>query len=287
MLKSTGYLLLRIHIFFDEIGYKPTSENYDDNKVLDNVVNTINHSKNLEDAIHVLKLYNHYVSKRVKFINKYHKYPKFWNAINYNGRQEVAVVSDDEAIGRYYITNIYGNSYKDIFVSGQSLGNELFEFQKRGRYFSIEDDADYYLSYAALSSKKMALFDKSNKKVAVIVITEDLDIYLENNKTKYELIAYEAGIAFFDKTYIYSIKGEPDLEKCKAFIQWDIVNEDGEYGLSRLDVFDEDADLELMITIAASCFLVFRSYIKDYAKRTNRKTLLSAFFLANVLSKRK
>ena len=110
----------------------------------------------------------------------------------------------------------------------------------------------------------MVLTDKEKKNIATIVLSKDYGVFLENNKTKYELELYDWGIAFFDKKYIDLLDGDPDLDKeCKGSIQWDIVDENGEYGLSRLDVYDEGADLELMLTIAASCFLVFRSYIKN------------------------
>lgn len=281
MLRSTVDLLLTVHHFFDEIGYNPTSENFDDNKVVCKVVNTINHSKELDDALYIARLYEYYICKRAKFINKYRKYPKFWDTIKYDGRQKVNIVSDKDAVGIYYITNIYGNSYKDVFVTTQSLGNELYEFENRGGCFSLGDEADYYISYAALSSKKMNLFNSENKKVATIVLSEGVGVFLENNKTQYEIELYEAGMAFFDNEYIHSISGEPDLEKCKAFVQWDIVDKKGEYGLSRLDFYDEDADLDLMITIAASCFLLFRAWVK----KSERSSILPALFLMNTLNK--
>ena len=264
MLQSTADLLVRIHNFFDEIDYCPTSDNFDCDKFFDSVVYTINHSKELEDALYIAREYTYYLKKEDKFLKKLRKYSEAWDSIEYHGREEVAVVEDNEAIGVYYITNLYGKDYKEVYLSSQSLGDDVYYFQYKGGYFSFGDDSDYYLRYARMSSVKMVLTDKNKKNIATVVLSEDLGIFLDNNKTEYELAIYEAGIAFFDKDYYYSLCGEePDLEKhCKAFLQWDIVDDKSECGMSRLEFYDENADLSLMIMLAASCFLVFRSYIK-------------------------
>ena len=112
----------------------------------------------------------------------------------------------------------------------------------------------------------MILTDKNKKNIATVVLSDNCGIFLENNKTRYELEIYEMGIAFFERDYIYSLgkNEEPDLDKyCRGFIQWDIVDKKGNYGFSRLEVYDADADLDLMIILSAACFLVYRSHMKS------------------------
>ena len=284
MLRSTWDLLVRIHNFFDEIGYKPTAENLDGEKVLDRVIYTINHAKELDDALFVAREFFYYLKKQDKFLKKLTKYSMYWGMLKYNGREEVAVVKDKEAIGSYYITNIYGSNYKDVYISGQTFGKDLLLFECKDGYFSFGKECDYYLRYAKLSSSKMVLTDKKKNNIATIVLSKDYGVFLENNKTKYELELYDWGIAFFDKKYIDTLKGDPDLDiECKASIQWDIVDENGEYGLSRLDVYDEEADLELMLTIAASCFLVFRSYLRN---SRSGGMLLTSVIASNMIIRR-
>lgn len=280
MLRSTADLLIRIHNFFDEIDYAPTSENFSDEKFFDSIVYTINHSKELGGALYIAREYLYYLKKEEKFLKKLRKYSEAWNSIEYHGREEVAVVGDNEANGVYYITNLYGKNYKEVYLSGQPFGNDVYYFQYKDGYFSFGDDSDYFLRYARLSSTKMILTDKNKKNIATIVLSEDLGIFLENNKTDYELAIYESGIAFFDKDYYRSLYDEePDLEKhCKAFLQWDIIDGKSEYGLSRLEFYDANADLSLMIMLAASCFLVFRSYVKD-----THGSALTTILAANVL----
>lgn len=284
MLKSTWNLLVRIHSFFDEIDYHPKSDDFDSEIVLDKVIYTINHAKELKDALYIAKEFSYYLKKGDKFLKKYDKYPEYWNMIPYNGREEVSIIKDKDAIGSYYITNVYSQNYKDIYITGASLGDDIYLFGCQDGYFSFGEDADYYLRYAKLSSTKMVLTDKNKKNIATIVLSKDYGVFLENNQTKYELELYETGIAFFDKEYIDKIEGEPDLEKeCKGFIQWDVIDDNAEYGLSCLSVFDEHADFNLMITIAASCFLVFRSYIKGSREGS---ILLTSVIASNMIIKK-
>ena len=285
MLRSTWDLLVRIHNFFDEIDYNPSSEDFDAEVVLDKVIYTINHAKELDDALYIAKEFSFYLKKGNKFLRKLYKYPQYWSIIPYNGREEIAVIKDEEAIGTYYITNAYSQNYKDVYITGASLGKDIFLFECKDGYFSFGEDSDYYLRYAKLSSSKMVLTDKNKKNIATIVLSKDYGVFLENNQTRYELELYNTGIAFFEKDYCDSLNGEdPDLDnECKGFIQWDVIDDNGEFGLSCLSVFDENADFNLMLTIAASCFLVFRSYIKGSREGS---ILLASTIASNMIIRR-
>ena len=285
MLKSTANLLFNSHMFFDEIGYEPNSKNLNNKVLFSCLIDTINHAKSFDDAITIVRMYSDYLKREEKFLKKYAKYPEFWDSIEYSGRESIAVVSDNEAIGGYYITNFFNSDYKSIDVFGQSLGHTIFPMSYKGGYFGFEDDADYFLRFSRMSSSKMVLTDINKKNIAMVVLSEGPGIFLENNKTRYELELYKSGIAFFEKDYIYSLKKneEPDLDKeCKGFIQWDVIDEKGDYGFSRLEVYDEDADLDLMIILSAACFLVFRSHIKSI----KRSTLIPIMFAANMARRR-
>lgn len=271
MLKSTARLLFQTHMFFDEIGYEPNSENLNGDELFDCLINTINHAKTFKDAIATVRMYDDYIKREEKFLKKYFKYPEFWDSIEYSGREEIAVVDDAEAIGTYYITNIFNTDYKSINVFGQSFGDDIYGFTNEGGYYSLGVDTDYYLRYSKMSSAKMVIADKNRKNVATVVLSKDNGIFLENNKTRYELEIYDIGIAFFEKEYVYSLSKseEPDLDKhCKGFIQWDIVDDKGNYGFSRLEVYDENADLDLMLFLSAACFLAYRAHMKSIKAST-------------------
>ena len=265
MLQSTANLLFQVHHFFDEIDYRPSSKNFDVDEMVKKTIDTMNHAQGINDALCLAKQFAYYLKHEEKFLKKYYKYPEFWDDIEYHGREEIAVVDDEEAIGNYYITNLYANDYKQVFISSVPYGSDLYGLEEEDGYFSFGDKSEYYLRYSKLSSTKMVLTDKNKQNIATVVLNKDCGIFLNNNKTRYELVLYDVGIAFFEKEYYDSLDGEdPDLDKeCKGFIQWDILDKNANYGLSRLEVYDDKADFDLMMILAASCFLVFRSYIKS------------------------
>lgn len=263
MLHSTIELLYSVHALFDEIDYHPRSDNLSGDAFYDKFIYTLNHTKSFDDAIALVRMFEFYLKREDKFLKKLSKYSKFWDEIEYEGREEIAVVSDEEAIGTYHLTNLLNQNYKQVYFSSQTFENELYELDYAGGLFSLGDESEYFLRYSKMSSVKMVLTNKNKKAIATIVLSKSLGIFLENNNTRYELETYDAGIAFFEKNYIYSLgkNEEPDLDKeCKGFIQWDTISEKSDFGLSRLEVYDNDADLDLMLLLAASIFLVFRSY---------------------------
>ena len=158
MLKSTAKFLIGTHMFFDEIGYEPNSENFDGDELFDCLVDTINHAKAFEDAIAVVRMYDDYLKHETKFLRKYEKYPEFWDAIEYCGREEIAVVDDKEAVGGYYITNIFNSDYKSINVFGQSFGDKIYSLANEGGYFSLGGDAEYFLRFSKMSSPPYGVF---------------------------------------------------------------------------------------------------------------------------------
>ena len=288
MLKSTADLLVTVHHFFDEINYNPKSDNFEHIKALGKTIYTINHTKDLEDALAVARQYEYYVKHKEKFIKMMQKYASAWDKLTWHVRGDIAVVDNESAYGYYYITNVYTLNYKNVYITSQSFDNDFILLSNRNGYFCFNEDAVYYLRYATLSSCKMVLTNKEKKNIATIELNENEDYYglsLENNKTQYELVTYDDLIVFFEKKYIDTIKDEPNLEKCKGAFQWDILSKNSEYGLSRLAVFDENADIDLMITIAASCFLIFRSFYKNVEATNHGLMTLSNILLLNALKK--
>ncbi len=276
MLKSTAKLLMMIHIFFDEIGYQPSSEDLDFQDVIRHIINTVNHAKTLDDALLIFNLYHYYLKKCNKFINKYCKYPEFWDEIPYEGRNEVDVVSDEEAIGTYYITNALSKDPDNLYISGFSFNNGFYALDYINGFYSIDENPKYYLRKSRMSSDKLVLTNSNKKVIATIAIDDDTNVYLENNKSRYELIAYESGVGFYESDYIYSLDNEePDFKnQCKAYVFWDAIDDKGNFGLSRLDVYDENADFDLLIMLAASCFLVFKRHLAAEESRSIARAIM-------------
>lgn len=269
MTSRTMNLLIKAHDAFDELGYRPITPVISFDNLFKASLNTLNHTKDFQDGINVADLIQFLFKNFDKVCSKVKKNEYFWKTLAYNGRKLVSVVSDDEAIGTFFITNSIESKYKNVFVSTLNPENVnepcLFDVSYRKRKFSIGDeDAQYYLSYSFISSKEMNLFDKNKKKICKIVIDDNFDVTLRSNFTNYETITYEGGIGIYEKKYIRSIHGkEPDTKEISAFIEWDILNKKSKFGLSRLELYKNEGDLELFILLAMSCFLLYKSYVDN------------------------
>ncbi len=270
MLASTSYLLVKTHSFFDEIHYHASSEEFDPKGVLRKVVYTINHAKTLGDALYVAEHYLEYLSEEKKFIRKCAKHSDFWDYLKYKGRHKVKVVGDQDSFGAYYISNLFGKSLDDIHVSSVSLDKGLHKL--------FDDGFKYDLRESKQSEDQIVLVDSDNRALTNIALTKKLGVYLTRNKTKYASVAYPGGTAIFGKSYIDSLKGKkPDFERhCKAFIAWDAADEDCNYYLACLSIFDSNIDFEMMFTLAAGCFMVFKKHLENMEKEYKRVVISEA-----------
>ena len=271
MLSRTKDFLIRAHEALNELGYELKSDDFNYDKFFEAGIYTINHSREFADTKDAAWMINWLDSNFDKLLDKVTKHHDFWDSLPYEGRELIAVVDDDEAQGVYTISNAYFQDYNSIAVSSQSFDGEHFCLYNDYGLFSIYgDESEYFLRHSRLSSEKMVLQDKEKNKIALLVLSRNYDVFLENNKTDYDIQLYESGMAVFRKEYLKECEGSPDIERCSAFIQWDIIEDESQFGVSRLEIYDEDIDLELVLLFAASCLLLYRSYRKAISMRTVR-----------------
>lgn len=277
MLKSTEKFLIESHIAFDELGYHPLDHHISFKKLQNATIKTLNHTKELEDSIDVVNMFKFLSTNMDKLCSKIERHSDFWKSLPYEGNELLSLVSDEETFGTYFITNAFDSKYDKVFICGHDLDDDCLVgvSHSGGKFFIDDKDFEYYLRFSKISSTKMVLLDKRDNKLCVLVLSEDNNVFLENNKTDYEIILYEGGMGIYKKDYIDSLRGkEPEFENINAFIEWDILETDSEFGLSRLECFDDDCDVELFIYLAMSCFLLFRSYINDYKRATAAQTIM-------------
>lgn len=260
MLKSTADLIVDTHEFFYEIGYLPKKGMIKHDRVNEQVELTLRHAKELGDALCILRLYLDYLSNEKKIIKVCAKYPDFWDELGWDGKKVVRKVNDKDALGSYYLTNVFDLDKDTVTMSSQSFKNTIFVSEKENGYFQF---GPYFLRFSRLNGTEMVIANESKEKLAVVSYEGDGAITLKNNITRYAVFPYEGGMGIYKTSYIDSLGNKkPSLDRCKGFIEWDILDEKGVYGLSLLEVYDAKADLELMFSIAASCFLVFKKALK-------------------------
>ncbi len=194
----------KVHDAFDELNYHKTRQlNLDDFEQA--ALKTLVHCKDLSDAIDAVRMYQFCLKQWTKIEKIFNKKLSIFNEYDFEGNSLLSLVSDDDALGTYYITNGINRNVKEIFVASHSFDEEMFALNFGNGRFTVCNDGNYYLKYSKMSSVKMKLFDNRNNCLCNIVLSEDLGIFLENNLTPYDLIVYEDFVGIYDRNYIESL----------------------------------------------------------------------------------
>lgn len=254
--------IAKVHDAFDELNYhEKRCLNFD--KFEKAAIRTLTHCKDLSDAIDAVRMYQFCLKEWTKIEKMFDRKLSIFNEYDYEGNSLISVVSDDDALGTYYITNGINKKVKEIFVASHSFDEEMFALGFGGGRFTVFDDGNYYIKYSKMSSAKMKLFNHRNDCLCNIVLSEDLGIFLENNLTPYDLVVYEDFVGIYDRRYIDSLADTDiiDTEKLLADIEWDILEKKSDLGVAKLNVYALDQDLEMLLFFATSTFLVFQKYM--------------------------
>jgi hypothetical protein len=267
----TKKFIEKVHDAFDELNYHETKQ-LDFESFEKAATKTLTHAKELSDAIDVVLMYQFCLKKWNKIEKIFNKKLHIFNNYSYEGNSLVETVSDEDSLGTYYITNGINNKVKDIVIASNSFEEEIFSLGLKNGRFTIFEDGEYYIKYSKMSSVKMKLFDNKNDCLANIVLSENLGVFLENNKTEYELIVYDDFIGIYDRKYIESLSDTDliDTEKLLADIEWDILEKKSKLGVAKLNIYNSDADLEMLLLFATSTFLVFQKYLQAEKIKTMR-----------------
>ena len=266
----TRAFIEKIRYFFDELGIEATNGiSYEEFE--NKAIKTLNRSKNLEDAKLVIKFYN-YCAKKWKKIEKiFSKYISKWQELNFEESSSIETVDDESSEGVYCITNALTKS-KELFLTSKSFDDEIYSFKFKNGRLMIEDDSDYYLKYSHINPGTMKL---NNNLICNIVLSDTFDIFLEKNLTKYELIIQnedeeDAFIGIFEKSYIDSLKDTDfiDFKNMIADIEWDLLDSKRDVGVARVNLYQNIADISLILYFASSTFLLYKSF-SDAKKSQN------------------
>lgn len=256
----------KAHNAFDELNYHETNCLNSDtfNQA---AIKTLTHCQELSDARNAVLLYQFCLKKWSKIEKIFDKKLSIFNEYDYEGNSLISMVSDEEALGTYYITNGINKKIKEIFVASLSFDEEMFAFGYENGRFTVFDDGNYYIKHSKMSSVKMKLFDHNKDCLCNIVLSNDYGIFLENNLTPYELIVYDDFIGIYDRRYIESLDDTDkiDTEHLLADMEWNVLNKNANLGIAKLNVYADDQDLEMFLLFATSTFLIFQKYMEARA----------------------
>ena len=277
MLGSTKELLNNARIYFDELGYHfhISEEEIDYLKFLNCFYNTIYHTETFKDAIEAIKMFRYLDKKFEKIIDAIYKYPEYFDSLEYGQNEILSLVSDEEAIGIHNLSNAVFEEWSDIILFGQTVDDSFSLMYEDSRFFVYKDDSKLFLRYSRLSKEKMVLVDNNDDKLAIIKLNNNLDIEISNNYTNYEVFNKD-GI-----TFLYR-KGEKEKseDNYDAILSWDILDKNSKVGLARFIIYEEEADEELIILLAASCLLLYKGVYE--ASRSINAGLLVALSASHI-----
>ena len=278
----TSNFMVKVHYYFDELGYH-RKKKVSRSSFEKTVMKTIAHCKDYHDVRMAIDMAKYCINHWNKIEKMFEKKLDIFNTLDYEGNTNLNLLSDEEVEGKYYITNGLSNALKDIFVIGQSIEDYYFQFGYSKLKFTVYTDGDYYLKFALGSSVKMKLFNNNGECLCNIVLSEDNQIFLENNKTRYKLALYEDFIGIYDRNYKYT-DTEEDMNHMLADIEWDILDSKTNLGIAQLNVYEEDQDGEMLFLFSASTFLLFNRFIKelkDEARWSTVRTIATMGIISN------
>lgn len=262
----TNNTIVKIHQAFDELDYHINdSLSFDEFQRC--AVNSLNHAYDLDDAINVVRMFQYCLKNWNTIETIFQKKLYAWNQIPFEGSSYITYGSDDDSAGVFYVTNGITKNYKNINLCSIAYGEDLYSFENKGGKFWLEFSS-YYVKFSAMSSTKMKLFDSYDNCLCNIVLSKNAGIFLEKNKTNFEFFPDENGnISIFDKSYFDSLANDDlvDDDKMIAFLEWDILEKKSDLGVARIVFFEDftDEEIEILLLIASSTFLLFRRYIKN------------------------
>lgn len=100
----TRGFIAKVHDAFDELNYhEKRCLNFD--KFEKAAVRTLTHCKDLSDAIDAVRMYQFCLKKWTKIEKMFDRKLSIFNEYDYEGNSLISVVSDDDALGTYFITN--------------------------------------------------------------------------------------------------------------------------------------------------------------------------------------
>lgn len=257
----TRRFIEKVHIAFDELNYHETVA-FDFDAFEKVAVKTLARCAELDDALVAVRMYCFVSKNRRKIEEMFDRKLQTFNEYAYEGGS-----LSDNADGCIYITNAINNKVHEVYMVSQGFEPDdtfySFEEYKNGKY-TVFDDGNYYMKYAKLSSVKMKIFDKENKCLCNIVLSENLGIFLEKNLTPYELVVYDDFVGIYNRSYIESLSGSDliDPDKMLGCIEWDMLDKDSDFGVAKLNIFVDDEDCEMLSLFAASTFLLFANMKK-------------------------
>ncbi len=280
-----------VHFNFDELNYRETTVPDPINFRIQTCW-TIAHCKELSDAIDAANFYRFCYTNWNKIIRMFKKKSYVYNQYSYSGNRVLSLISDKDSLGTYYVTNalnIDPNALCVITANPDCEYNIPIQFE--GKKFSIFNDGDYYLAFSNFSTVKMTLFDRNKNKQFETDINEYGKLFLINNVSPYAIVHYDNFIGIYNRDYLNSLQHneEIDINNLVADIEWDIIYDDSQYSVAKLNVYQSNEDIELLLFLSSTTFLTFNRHISKMQKEIKKakRQQMATVYWSTYMNRRK
>lgn len=265
MLTEKNKTLLKKYKYFVSL-YDTNEEKYDNG-----VLRMIEDGLDFDDSILIARLLLDVVGNYKQITHLLEKYYEYYDSLPVEPFSDPIEfkTEDDRSI---YITNFLTDDEKDYAVLGNLLDNCCFN-RNHQRYFIDDACPNISLRPSKVHSDEVVL-EMNGARCGVLGLSKKYAIeFKKDNYTDLDVIPFETMSFIFRKSYLDSLHdSEPDYDETLAIIEWDIIDENGYYGLSNLnfckdDVTEEEVNLCLLLALAPC--VAFKNKMKSMKSVTN------------------
>ena len=194
----TKKFISKVHLYFDELNYRPVDK-LDFYEFLSCAIETLCHTESLGDSGLLFECFRFCLNKWDKIRLIFEKKLHLFNEFDYVGNQAIRTISDEDAIGVYYITNLFSKNFKDLLIASYSLDENILIDNFLNNKLIIHENSPYYIKI--VNSSKVLIYNKDDEIICELKY-QNFYFCIEQNKTKYGLINYDEYVGIFPLEYI-------------------------------------------------------------------------------------
>lgn len=268
--------LTDISKIFDNVSYSVNDSYFDLDDFRKSCIRAIRYSDSLKEVQKILMDLKYVTYMRNAISRKLKRHFDFYSSLEHK-RKELCPNENEPVVT---ITNDLTDDLDNAICLANFLDDEVLEIIHEDDIYRMNDhDYSYYIKHVDDEDDiRVIIYDKEENPVYTVYMDDELDIYLEDNKTNMFLLKHEDGIAIFNKDYISKTNNNPKLEEMSAYLDWNLVNHNFKGCVARLNLFKTDIKLELLLILSMSIFLLEK---KDIDKGERNIKSISLFSMHN------
>lgn len=244
----------------DALGYQP-KKSLSMAELFKVTLRDISFAVSLEDAELTIQAFVILAKCWKEIENYYKKNPRLFKEYPYVGMRRIRLLDEEEEEhlhGTFTLTNAMALQPLEMSVVNV-LGKDkvlAMVYEEKKKAIAMEE-GPYRLRFSPDSKRRMALYDKKEKKLCDLYLKNKNELVLEHNLTPYILYydKHEQIVEIHKKSHIDSLKNgeKPKWEDSYGDIEWLMMKDDifKDFGVSRINIF-QIGDIEMFLTFAAA-----------------------------------